>query len=127
MWDRFYDHFVHEPMQKIVTDRLRPAGASDAHGVEAAKAQVAEAYGILEARTGAEGWAIGEAFGLVDCAAAPALFYANVAVPLGAAHRNLRAYLGRLMARPSFARVLREAEPFFPLFPLETKPKIAAP
>ena len=29
------------------------------------------------------------------------------------------------MARPSFARVLKEAEPYFPLFPLEKKPRIA--
>jgi glutathione S-transferase len=124
LWDRFYDHYVHEPMQKIVTDRLRPAGGNDTHGVETAKAQIGEAYGILEPRTDAEGWAMGDAFGLVDCAAAPAIFYANVVVPLGAEHPNLRAYLGRLMARPSFARVLLEAEPYFPLFPMETKPRL---
>ena len=37
MWDRFYDHYVQEPMQKIVTDRLRPGGKNDAHGVEQAQ------------------------------------------------------------------------------------------
>ena len=37
MWDRFYDHYVQEPMQKIVTDRLRPAGSNDAYGVEQAR------------------------------------------------------------------------------------------
>jgi hypothetical protein len=31
------------------------------------------------------------------------------------------------MARPSFARVLQEAEPYFPMFPMETKPRIARP
>ena len=31
------------------------------------------------------------------------------------------------MARPSFARVLREAEPYFQIFPMEKKPKIARP
>ena len=29
------------------------------------------------------------------------------------------------MARPSFARVLKEAQPYFALFPLEQKPRIA--
>ena len=41
MWDRFYDHYVQEPMQKIVTDRLRPEGGHDPVGVEQAKAQLA--------------------------------------------------------------------------------------
>ncbi len=35
--DRFYDHYVHEPMQKIVGDRLRPEGKKDPHGVEEAR------------------------------------------------------------------------------------------
>ena len=52
MWDRFFDHYVQEPMQKIVTDRLRPAGASDASGVEQAKAQLHEAYALLERELG---------------------------------------------------------------------------
>ena len=64
---------------------------------------------------------------LADCAAAPALFYANTVLPFGAAEQNLSAYLHRLMARPSFARVLAEAEPYFKLFPMEEKPRIAGP
>ena len=30
--DRFYDLYVHLPMQKVVGDRLRPEGAKDPHG-----------------------------------------------------------------------------------------------
>ena len=48
MWDRFYDHYVQEPMQKIVTDRLRPAGQSDPFGVEQARGQLHRAYDVLE-------------------------------------------------------------------------------
>jgi glutathione S-transferase len=62
---------------------------------------------------------------VADCAAAPALFYANTVVPFEAGFANLPAYLDRLMARASFARVLQEARPYFKLFPLETKPTIA--
>jgi glutathione S-transferase len=124
MWDRFYDHYVQEPMQKIVVDRLRPAGGNDPHGVEQAKAQLRDAYAVLEPAMDAKAWAIGDAFTLADCAAAPALFYANTVAPFGDTHGNLSAYLDRLMARPSFARVLAEAEPYFPLFPLERKPEI---
>ena len=62
-------------------------------------------------------WAMGDAFSLADCAAAPALFYANEVFPIGEAEANARAYLDRLKARPSYARVLKEAEPYFAMFP----------
>ena len=127
LWDRFFDHYVQEPMQKIVTDRLRPAGTNDAYGVEQAKAQLRTAYALLEAELGARTWTMGDAFTLADCAAAPALFYASTVAPFGHAQRQLSAYLGRLMARPSFARVLEEAQPYFKLFPMEKKPQIACP
>jgi glutathione S-transferase len=125
MWDRFYDQYVQEPMQKIVTDRLRPAGENDAYGVAQAPAQLHRAYAVVEQEIAAKTWMMGDAFTLADCSAAPALFYANTVEPLGETQRNLAAYLGRLMARPSFARVLEEAQPYFTLFPLERKPRIA--
>jgi glutathione S-transferase len=127
MWDRVYDHYVHEPMQKIVVDGLRPAGAGDSHGVEQARAQLVGSYELLERQMEGKTWAIGSDFTLADCAAAPALFYGDTVVPFGAAHGNLRAYLDRLMARPSFARVLDEARPYAGLFPLEQKPKFPEP
>ena len=46
MRDRFYDLYVNVPMQKVVTDRLRPAGKNDAHGVEEAKTLLETAIGI---------------------------------------------------------------------------------
>ena len=81
----------------------------------------------MEREMAARTWMMGDGFTLADFAAAPALFYADTVVPFGAAHRELTAYLGRLMARPSFARVLEEAEPYFRLFPMEKKPAIARP
>ena len=125
LWDRFYDQYVQEPMQKIVTDRLRPAGKSDAHGVEQAKMQLSDAYKMGEPMMQSKTWAMGDDFTLADCAAAPALFYANTVLPFGPTEKNLSAYLDRLMTRPSFARVLEEAQPYFKLFPLKDKPRIA--
>ena len=55
---------------------------------------------------------------------APALFYANTVVPFGETQERLQAYLDRLIARPSFARVLAEAQPYFRLLPMERKPLI---
>jgi glutathione S-transferase len=118
--DRFYDLYVHLPMQKIVGDRLRPQGRKDPHGVEEAKAQIQSCYGMIDKDIGTKTWVMGDAFSLADCAAAPALFYANKVVPFGGSHKNLTAYFDRLTARPSFARVIKEAEPYFAMFPQET-------
>jgi glutathione S-transferase len=114
-------------MQKIVTDRLRPAGNNDPYGIEQAKAQLDQAYKVIEPAMEAKTWAMGDDFTLADCAAAPALFYANTVAPFGSSHGNLASYLDRLMARASFARVLEEAQPYFALFPLEKKPRLATP
>jgi glutathione S-transferase len=115
--DRFYDLYVHLPMQKIIGDRLRPEGSWDLHGVAEARAQLRTAYGMIERQMATGLWAMGEMFGLADCAAAPALFYGDIVEPFGAACGNVTAYFERLKARPSFARVLREAEPYFKMIP----------
>ena len=115
--DRFYDLHVHEPMQKIVGDKLRPPGQNDPHGVAAARTQLTTAYGMIDREMAAQVWAMGDAFTLADCAAAPPLFYANKVMPFGDAHRNVAAYFDRLMQRPSFARVVKEAQHYMHLFP----------
>jgi glutathione S-transferase len=117
--DRFYDLYVHLPMQKIMVDRLRPADKRDPYGVEEAKAQLRTSYAMIEQQMAAGTWAMGEAFTLADCAAAPALFYGNMAVPFGEGHENLRAFFERLKARTCFARVMKEAEPYFGMVPKE--------
>ncbi|MFO1519635.1 MAG: glutathione S-transferase family protein [bacterium] len=115
--DRFYDLYVHEPMQKMVFDKMRPEGQKDALGVQQAKARLETALGMIERHMNGKTWVMGEAFTLADCAAAPALFYADKFVPLGKPYPNVASYLERLKARPSFARVLQEAQPYFHLFP----------
>lgn len=72
---------------------------------------------MIDREMAAKTWAVGAAFTMADCAAAPALFYADKVMPFGESHRNAAAYLGRLMQRPSFARVLEEAQPYFWMFP----------
>jgi glutathione S-transferase len=120
IWDRFFDHYIHLPMQRAVAESFRPEGAKDPHGVADAKAQIARSWDILEGRLGETGgeWATGGAFTLADCAAAPALFYANIVEPF-AGHARVEAYFERLRGRPSFARCIEEAKPYWHFFPLE--------
>jgi glutathione S-transferase len=115
--DRFFDLYIHLPMQKIVGDRLRPADKKDPYGVDEARAQMTTALGMVEQAMATKTWATGETFTMADCAAAPALFYADKVMPFSTTHPNVTAYLKRLMERPSYGRALQEAEPYFKYFP----------
>ena len=117
--DRLYDLHIHMHMQKIVGDRLRPPNAKDPHGVADARTRMATALGLVEQEMASRTWAAGETFTLADCAAAPALFYADKVTSFAGTYPNLIAYLERLKQRPSYARTLQEAEPYFKFFPKE--------
>src|SRR3712207_5692970 len=106
LWDRFFDHYVEHPLQKVVGDALRPEAVRDPHGVEEAGTTLERAYDLLEDKLPEGGtWMTGEAFTLADCGAAPALFYANMVRPF-AGRPRLADYYGRLRERPSFARAV---------------------
>jgi glutathione S-transferase len=60
---------------------------------------------------------MGDAFSMADCAAAPALFYADKVLSFAETHKNTASYFGRLMERPSYARAVKEAQPYFAMFP----------
>jgi len=117
LWDRFFDTYVSVPMQKIVIDRLRPDDQKDPAGVDEARATLNMTYAMIDEQVKESDWAIGNAFSIADCSAAPALFYSSIVQPFGDDRSNLAAYFERLVARPSFARVLKEARPYFPNFP----------
>jgi glutathione S-transferase len=118
--DRFFDFYISDTMTKIVTDRLRPEGRHDPYGVHEARERLNTALVMLDQTMAGKTWAYGEAFSMADCAAAPALFYVRRVVPsFETVYPNAAAYFGRLMKRPSFARCVREAEPYLDLFPKE--------
>ena len=114
--DRLIDNYIHLPFQQVVGERLRPEGQHDPFGADQARGVIRQGYDLVAPMI-AGPWATGETFTLADCAALPALHYADYAVSL-ADWPALAAYLERLRARPSVARVLQEAQPFFKYFPL---------
>ena len=115
--DRFFDNYIQTPMQKLVADRMRAEGEHDARGVADARLLLDQAYEWIDSRMGSTGWAAGQDFTLADCAAAPALFYADWVHPVSKRFAATRAYRARLMAHPSVARTVNEARPFRHLFP----------
>jgi glutathione S-transferase len=121
LWDRVCDNYISTPVQTIVFDALRPADVRDPYGVERARETLELAYTTLERHLEmhADGWLADDAFTLADCAAAPALHYAEILHPPDPDRQPaLAAYRERLLARPSVARVIDEARPYRKLFPL---------
>lgn len=109
-----FDDYVSIPMQRVVAECFRGDGEKDPKGVADAIATLDRSYAWLAPRIGT-GWAAGDAFTIADCAAAPALFYADWvhAIPDGA----LKDYRARLLAHPMVARVVDEARPYRGFFP----------
>jgi glutathione S-transferase len=117
-WDRFCDNYLHTPAQKFSDDRLRPVDQRDPLGLERAIAAYRTGLDFLETHLRGKVWITGDEFSMADCAAGPALFYGERFYgPFRASHPNAMGYLARLMARPSYARALREAQPYMHLLP----------
>jgi glutathione S-transferase len=116
--DRFFDNYIMTPMQRIVVDSIRAEPDRDRQGVAEARQLLTTAYGWLEDALKGREWSAGDGFSLADCAAAPALLYADWVHPVGTSLSNVRSYRSRLLVRPSFARAVDEARPYRPLFPL---------
>lgn len=121
LWDRLFDGYVMSPLQRSVAHYLRPEGERDPRALDETQRDLAMAYGMIETRMPGTTWAVGDAFTLADCAAAPALFYASIVAPFPDGHPKLAAYFERLLARPSVARAIAEARPWFEYFPLRER------
>jgi glutathione S-transferase len=118
MMDRFFDIYVSTPQQKIVFDAIRAPENRDKQGANEARAMLETAYRWLDTTMAGREWAAGPTFSLADCAAAPALFYADWTHAIDQRFANVHAYRKRLLARPSFARAVDEARPYRKFFPL---------
>ena len=114
--DRFYDLYVHLPMQKIVGDRFRPAGRRIRMAWKRRGRGSASCYGMIDSRwrAGPGRWERRSARRLRGVAGAVLRQHGRA---VRRHHKNVAAYFERLKARPSFARVLKEAEPYFGMFP----------
>lgn len=112
--DRFFDNYVQGPQQRIVAMAIGRDQGDEA----ALRGQMETAYAWLDGWLGTREWVAGDGFSLADCAAAPALLYAEWTQPIPAELSRVHAYRARLLARPSYARALEEARPYRHMFPL---------
>jgi len=115
MWDRFFDNYVGYPQGRLV---LAAIGREADDGGARWRAALDTAYSILDERMATRTWAVGDAFTIADCAAAPHLLYADWSHAIAEKFTHLRAYRTRLLGRDSYARALDEARPYRHMFPL---------
>nr|WP_283938307.1 glutathione S-transferase family protein [Sphingomonas brevis] len=116
--DRFFDLHIQGNMQPSVNHALRPEGCGDSYGAEKGLKALRIAYDWLEENLPDSEWAAGDRFTLADCAAAPALFYADWVDEIGDGRPRLKAYRARLLAHPAVSKSVEGARPYRPYFPL---------
>lgn len=117
MHDRFFDNYVMTPVQQIVADCMREPAARDTLTVNSARANLQKSYNWLNRHLPRGSYACGDAFTLADCAAAPALFYADWVAEIDDEHTALREYRSKLLTRTSVQRCVEAARPYRSLFP----------
>lgn len=115
LMDRIFDNHVMANMLRFVVDAIKPPERRDPEDVAAAATALDTIYAWLDGVMASREWGAGDAFTLADCAAAPALFYADWVHPIP--DGPLKAYRQRLLARPSVAKAVDGARPYRPLFP----------
>ena len=117
LWDRVCDEYLSDQVQAIVADTIEQR--FDQRTVQRAHERLDMAYGMLETQLAGHEFLAGATFTIADCAAAPGLFYALAIHPWHEdTHPQLTRYYRALAQRASFAKVIENARPYRPLFPL---------
>ncbi|MDH3747995.1 MAG: glutathione S-transferase family protein [Gammaproteobacteria bacterium] len=109
--DRMYDLYLNESVSTLIFQEMKPESERDQERIDTAKFRIDTMYGFMEHEFANQPYSNGETFGMADCAATPALYYARHKAPFDK-HKHISAYWDRLASRPSVQRVMTEAEPY---------------
>jgi glutathione S-transferase len=115
MLDRVFDNYVMTPMSAIVMEHIRNSAAPDQARIAEAKDQLRRTYAWLEGWL--EFYPVGDQITLIECAAAPSLFYADWVEEIGEACPRLQAWRAHLLRIPAVAQCVDDARPFREMFP----------
>ncbi len=110
-YDRQFDLYVNDSATAIFFDGRKPESERSPSAVKAARERLDTVYPMIDKMVEKGPWVLGDTFTMADCAAAPALALARMMHPFDK-YENLTRYFGRLVERPSFARVLTEVKPY---------------
>lgn len=117
MIDRVFDNYVMNVMQVTVNEYIRDSVNPDSDLVEQVRRQLERTYAWAE--TWLEGHPSDGRISLIECAAAPSLFYADWVHPIDEGQfPRLRAWRTHLLALPAIKRCVDDARPYRAFFPL---------
>lgn len=117
MLDRVFDLAVMNVMQGAVGEALRQPGSPDVARIAEVCAKLRRTYAWLDRWL--EGYFHGDnRVTLVECAAAPSLFYADWVEQITDEFPRLKAWRAHLNALPAVSACIEAARPFRPYFPL---------
>lgn len=115
MIDRVFDNYVMNAMQECVDDAIR-------HGQVSQAVQQRVDERVTRAYRWIDGWLaqypMPDSISIIECAAAPALFYADWVTRIPAECSRLRGWRAQLLAMPPVARCVEDARRFRHYFPL---------
>lgn len=116
MLDRVFDNYVMNVMQIVVAEHIRDNANPDQARCAEAREQLTRTYAWLE------GWLEYypplDHVTLIECAAAPSLFYADWVHPIADAFPRLQRWRAHLLSLPPVARCVEDARPYRAFFPL---------
>lgn len=113
--DRMFDLYLNNNVATLLFQSLKPEADQDADLIDKARFQINTMYRFMEHELDDQDYANGHEFLMADCAAAPALNYAQKIAPFDE-HKNICAYWERLISRPSIQRIQEEAAPAIAAF-----------
>lgn len=114
--DRVFDNYVMNGMQVVVDEYIRDSANPDLVRCEEARAKLTRTYRWLEEWLAT--YPANDRITLIECAAAPSLFYADWVHPIAEEFPRLRAFRAHLLALPAVKRCVDDARPFRDWFPL---------
>jgi glutathione S-transferase len=115
MLDRVFDHYVMNVMQVVVDEHIRDGANPDQARMAEARERLTRTYAWLEGWL--EYYPPADHVTLIECAAAPSLFYADWVHPIADTFPRLRRWRAHLLALPAVARCVEDARPFRGWFP----------
>lgn len=116
--DRMLDLYLNDSVVTLLFQSMKPEEQKDQERIDTAKFRVDTIYSFMEHELGQNQYAQGNTFTMADCAAAPALFYAELLAPF-AEHKNISAYWERLKERESVQKTQSDAKPIIEEFMAE--------
>ena len=109
--DRMNDLYLNDAVTTVLFQSWKATEARDQKLIDTATYRLNVMYDYLDKHLEDKAWMAGQYFTLADCAAVPALFYAQDIAPFSA-RKNLAVYWRRVQRRQSYRRVTEHAAPY---------------